>query len=260
VGELSDVERRVGGRVGVSVFDTGSGRHFGHREDERFAMCSTFKWVLAAAILRGVDRGQLSLHDLVAYGPSELLEYAPVTREHVGEGAMTIDALARAAVTLSDNTAANLLLSRIGGPPAFTQFCRSEGDFVTRLDRDEPTLNTNLPGDPRDTTTPRAMVNLMRRILCGDVLSHDGRERILAWLRECETGKERLRAGLPGTWLVGDKTGTGAHGAVNDIAIAVPPNGAPTLIAAYLSDGNAEVRRLEAVHADIAKLVARELS
>jgi len=259
-GELSDIERKVGGRLGVFVLDTGTGKQFGHRADERFAMCSTFKWALAAAILARVDQGQLSLQERVAYGPSDILEYAPVTAEHVSEGAMTIDALARAAVTVSDNTAANLLLSRIGGPPALTQFCRLQGDLVTRLDRDEETLNTNLPGDPRDTTTPRAMADLMRRVLCGDALSHEGRERLLAWLRACETGKARLRAGLPGNWLVGDKTGTGARGAVNDVAIAVPPNRAPILIAAYLSDGNSDVRRLEAAHADVARLVVRELS
>ena len=127
---------------------------------------------------------------------------------------MTIDALTQASVTVSDNTAANLLLPKIGGPAGLTHFIRSLGDPVTRLDRDEPTLNSNDPGDPRDTTSPRAMVGLMRRTLCGDALSPAGRDRLLGWLRACETGKDRLRAGLPRDWTVGDKTGTGERSAV----------------------------------------------
>lgn len=257
---LSEIEKRVGGRVGVFAVDTGTGRELAHRSDELFAMCSTFKWVLGAAVLARVDRAELSLDDRVPYRPSELLEYAPVTREHVAQGSMTVDALSQAAVTVSDNTAANLLLARVGGPEGLTQFCRSQGDRVTRLDRDEPTLNTNSPGDPRDTTSPRAMVGLMQRVLCGDSLSPSGRVRLLAWLRASETGKDRLRAGLPRNWTVGDKTGTGQRNAVNDIAIAVPPDRAPVLIAAYMSDGGSELGVLQAAHADIGRLVARELT
>ncbi len=253
------IEARVGGRLGVFAVDTGSGRQLTHRPDERFAMCSTFKWTLAAAVLARVDAGELSLEDRVGYGPSDLLEYAPTTREHVAAGFMTVDALARAAVTVSDNTAANLLLARIGGPIGLTRFVRLLGDLVTRFDRDEPSLNDNEPGDPRDTTSPRAMVGLMRKVLCADALSAAGRERLLHWLRACETGKDRLRAGLPDGWVGGDKTGTGRRGAVNDVAIAVPPGRASILVAAYLSDGDAEPARLVAAHADVGRLVAREL-
>lgn len=256
---LAGVEASVGGRVGVFALDTGNGRQLAHRPDERFAMCSTFKWVLAAAILARVDRAQLSLDERVPYGSADLLEHAPATREHVVEGAMTVDALAQAAVTVSDNTAANLLLAKIGGPAGFTQFVRSLGDSVTRLDRDEPALNNNEPGDPRDTTSPRAMVGLMRQVLCGDVLSQAGRERLLGWLRACETGKDRLRAGLPQDWTVGDKTGSGLRNTVNDVAIAVPPGRAPILIAAYMSEGGSGLKVLQAAHADVGRLVAREL-
>ncbi len=256
---LTAIERRVGGRLGVCALDVGTGRQLGHREDERFAMCSTFKWLLGAAVLASADRGQLSLGERVAYGPGELLEYAPVTREHVDEGAMTIEALAEAAVIVSDNTAANLLLARTGGPPAFTRFCRALGDRVTRLDRDEPSLNENVSGDPRDTTTPRAMVALMRQILCGDALSRGRREQLLGWLQQSETGKHRLRAGLPGNWTVGDKTGSGSNGAVNDVAIATPPDRSPILIAVYLSEGKTDLHELQAAHVDVARLVAREL-
>jgi beta-lactamase class A len=245
--------------VGVFALDTGNGRQISHRADERFAMCSTFKWVLAAAILTRVDLGQLSLGERVSYAPSALLEYSPATRKHVSEGAMTVSELAQAAVTLSDNTAANLLLAKLGGPTAFTAFVRSLGDSVTRLDRSEPALNNNSPGDPRDTTSPRAMVALMRRVLCGDTLSLSNCELLLSWLRACETGKERLRAGLPKDWSVGDKTGSGERGAANDVAIAFPPSRAPILIASYLSDGNSRLPALAAAHADIGRVVAREL-
>lgn len=258
--ELAEIERRVGGRLGVFALDTGTGRQLAHRADEWFAMCSTFKWALVAAILADVDRGKLALGEAVAYGPSDLLEYAPVTREHVGQGAMTVEALARAAVTVSDNTAANLLLARVGGPEGFTRFCRAQGDLVTRLDRNEPMLNTNFPGDARDTTSPRAMVELMRQLLCGEAVSRNGRESLLRWLRECETGKARLRAGLPENWVVGDKTGTGERGAVNDVAIAVPPERPPILIAGYLSEGSAELPALQAALADVARFVARKLT
>jgi beta-lactamase class A len=257
-GSVAEIEAAVGGRVGVCALDTGNGRQLAHRADERFPMCSTFKWVLAAAILARVDHGQLSPEERVSYGSADLLEYAPIARAHVADGFLTVEALARAAVTVSDNTAANLLLAKVGGPAGLTRFTRSLGDSVTRLDRYEP-LDSTDPDDPRDTTSPRAMVDLMRQILCGDVLSSTTRERLLGWLRASETGKDRLRAGLPRDWTVGDKTGTGPRNAANDIALAVPPGRAPVLIAAYMADGGSQIRALEAAHADIGRLVAREL-
>ena len=254
---LAQIEAKVGGRLGVYALNTATGHELRHRPDERFAMCSTFKWLLAANVCARAERAQLSLDERLPYGTDDLLEYAPVTRQHLAEGAMSIAALAAAAVTVSDNTAANLLLTKVGGPSGFTQFVRSLGDPVTRLDRYEPSLNSNDPADPRDTTSPRAQVSLMRRILCGDALSAASQDRLLGWLRACETGKERLRAGLPQTWLVGDKTGSGQRGAINDVAIAVPPGREPILIAAYLSEGNAELAA--AAHAHVGRLVASEL-
>jgi beta-lactamase class A len=256
---LAEIEARVGGRVGVFAIDTETEHDLAYRPDERFALCSTFKWVLAAAVLARVDRGELRLDERVPYDESQLLEYAPVTREHLEEGSLPTAALLEAAVTVSDNTAANLLLARVGGPGGLTQYMRSLGDAVTRLDRSEPTLNTNDPGDPRDTTTPRAMVRLMRRVLCGDALSPGSRQQLLGWLRASTTGHKRLRAGLPSSWLVGDKTGTGGRNAVNDVAIAVPEGRWPILIAAYLSESRAAMPELEAAHGDIARAVVREL-
>jgi beta-lactamase class A len=254
---LAEIERSVGGRLGVFVLDTGTGRQLAHRADERFAMCSTFKWVLAAAILSSVDRAQMSLDERIEYGSRDLLDYAPVAREHVTDGFMTVGALAEASVTVSDNTAANLLLAKIGGPAGLTRFAHSLGDRATRLDRTEPTLNTNEPGDPRDTTTPRAMVTLMRQALCGKALLPDSRERLLGWLRACKTGGNRLRAGLPRDWVVGDKTGSGAHNAVNDVAIALPLGRSPILLAVYASESPSDLAAVERAHADIGRLVAR---
>jgi beta-lactamase class A len=250
------LEASLGGRVGLFALDTGNGRHLAHRADERFAMASTFKWALGAAVLARVDRGELALGERVPYGESDLLEHAPVTGAHLAEGAMTLEALVEAAITVSDNTAANLLLAKIDGPAGLTRFLRQLGDAVTRLDRNEPTLNTNLPGDPRDTTSPAAMVGTMKAVLTGEALSPASRDRLLGWLKQCRTGLERLRAGWPTSWIAGDKTGTGERGAVNDIAIVWPPRRAPLLVASYLSDGSAPLAALTAAQAEIGRSVA----
>ena len=256
IASFDDIEAKVGGRAGVFAVDTGSGKVLTHRPDERFAMCSTFKWVLAATVLAQAECNLLSLSDRVLYGQADLLAYAPVTSKHAGEGFMTVSDLSRAAVVVSDNTAANLLLCKLGGPSVVTEFARSCGDAVTRLDRNEPTLNDNEAGDLRDTTSPRAMATLMNKVLCGNRLSSESRDLLLQWLRDCETGHDRLRAKLPKDWLVGDKTGTGEHGAVNDVAIAIPPDRSPILIAAFLSEGKADRPALVAAHASISLLVA----
>jgi beta-lactamase class A len=259
-GPFGVIERRSGGRLGVYALDTETGRELAHRPDERFALCSTFKWVLAACVLSRVERSAASLEERVAFGAEDLLEYAPACRAQVAEGSMTIGALAEAIVTLSDNTAANLLLAKVGGPAAVTEFSRSQGDRVTRLDRIEPELNANDPGDERDTTTPRAMGALMKRILAGDALTEASRERLVGWMQASNTGKERLRAGLPREWIVGDKTGTGNRGACNDVAIAWPRGRAPILIAVYLSDGPSDLPALQAAHAEVARVIAKDFA
>jgi beta-lactamase class A len=253
------IEALVGGRVGLYALATDSGKSLAHRADERFALCSTFKWVLAAAVLAQVDEGRLALEQEIAFGPADLLDYAPVASRHVQQGHLSLAELARAAVVTSDNTAANLLLARVGGPAGLTAFLRAHGDAVTRLDRNEPTLNTNLPDDPRDTTSPRAMAATLRSLLTRDALSVASRDRLIAWLIACETGKARLRAGLPPHWRGGDKTGTGERGAANDVAIAWPPGRGPILVAAYLSDSGSPRSVLDTAHAELGRLVAQEL-
>jgi beta-lactamase class A len=257
---LDDLEAAIGGRVGVFALDTGSGRAIAHRADERFAMCSTFKWALTAAVLARVDRGDLDLATRVPYGQAALMDHSPRTRAELVHGAMSIADLAEAAITVSDNAAANLLLAQVGGPAGLTAFARQCGDSVTRLDRTEMMLNVNTPGDERDTTSPRAMVGLMRAVLLGDVLGIASRDRLRAWLNAAQNGADRLPAGLPADWTVGHKTGTGMRGALNDVAIAVPPGRAPILIASYLSDSSAPLEKLTAAHQAIGQIVAMELS
>ena len=257
---IAGVESRLGGRIGVAALDTGTGVQLAHRGDERFAMCSTFKWLLAANVLARVDRHQLKLDQTIAFSEKDVLFGSQVTKSHLADGHMTLDDTLMAAVEFSDNTAANLLLAQIGGPSAVTAYLRGIGDSITRLDRTEPELNSNLPGDPRDTTTPNAIVATMKTVLCGDALSSASRERLLGWMKGCRTGLDRLRAGLPVDWVAGDKTGTGFNGPTNDNAIAWPPGRSPILIAAYVDTPKASGEDRVLPHAMIAALIVKALA
>ena len=234
--QLAELERRNGGRLGVAALDTASGRRVGHRVDELFPLCSTFKFLAAAFVLARVDRGEEKLDRRVVFSDKDLVTYSPVTKEHVAPGSMSMAEICDAAVTLSDNTAGNLMLASFGGPAGLTAYARSLGDRVTRLDRIETELNEAKPGDPRDTTTPVAMLGTMQRLLIEDALSASSRDRLIGWLLASKTGARRLRAGLPADWRVGDKTGSGNNGTANDVAIALPPGRAPILIAAYYTE------------------------
>ncbi len=237
-GRLAAIEAREGGRLGVAVIDTESGQRGGRREVERFPMCSTFKALAAAAVLKRVDDGEERLSRVVPYRPDDLLEYAPVTKARAAEGGMTIGDLCAAAIDWSDNTAANLILAAIGGPGGLTRFVRSLGDSMTRLDRDEPSLNASVPGDERDTTTPSAIPEDLRILLLGDVLSEPSRKELEAWMIADKVGDHRLRAGLPRGWVIGDKTGSGDHGTANVIAVLRPPNRAPLIAAVGSRSGD----------------------
>ncbi|MGA9422491.1 MAG: class A beta-lactamase [Rhodanobacteraceae bacterium] len=251
---LSALERRHGGRLGVSMLDTGTGRRVSHRGDERFLMCSTFKLLAVAAVLARVDGGKERLDRRIVFGKEDLLPYAPVTRRHVGAPGMTVAELCQAAITLSDNTAANLLLASLDGPPAVTAFARRLGDRVTRLDRTEPELNVGAPGDTRDTTTPNAMLGSLHAVLLDDALSDASRAQLLEWLRACTTGKERLRASLPDGWRVGDKTGSGPHAETNDIAIIWPPKRKPLLVASYYAESTENAASRNKVLAEVGRV------
>ena len=248
------IEALSGGRLGVAVLQA-DGRIAGHRLDERFPMCSTFKWLAAAHVLQRVDRGVERLDRRIAYGRDALLPHSPVTQQHVGAG-MTLGALCHATITTSDNAAANLILATYGGPQALTSYARSLGDAVTRLDRWEVELNEAAPGDPRDTTSPRAMAQLLRTVLLGDALSPASREQLARWLEACETNGQRLRADLPAGWRMGSKTGAGGRGSNNDVGIFWPPGGRPPiLVAAYVTDTRAPAADRNAAIAAVARRV-----
>jgi len=249
------IEADSGGRLGVGVLDTANGEVVGHRADERFPMCSTFKLLCAAAVLARVDAGKEQLARRIPVTSADLLEYAPVTRQHAG-GEMTVAELCEAAVTLSDNTAANLLLASMGGPSAITQYARAIGDNITRLDRTEPSLNTAEAGDERDTTTPQAMARNLQTLTLGVALLPASRDQLNSWLIRCKTGDMRLRAGLPKDWRVGDKTGSGVHGTANDIAVVWPKGLAPVMITTYLTQCSSEPNKRDATIAAIGKAVA----
>ncbi|RVL58589.1 class A beta-lactamase-related serine hydrolase [Sinorhizobium meliloti] len=253
---LRQLEERTGGRLGVAVLDTETNISFGHRETERFAMCSTFKALAAACALARVDRGKEKLDRRITFGKEVLLPHSPVTEKHVGGNGMTVAELCEAAITISDNAAGNLLLESLGGPQGLTSWLRSIGDETTRLDRTEPDLNEARKGDPRDTTTPGAMLDTLGKLVLGLVLSQEGRKRLIDWLVANKTGDARLRAGLPQDWRIGDKTGTSMTGAVSDIAVAWPEGRGPILICVYTGEAKAPLDDLNPVFADIGRIVA----
>jgi beta-lactamase class A len=252
---FAKIETESGGRLGVAVLDTGSGATAGHRTDERFPMCSTFKALAAAAILTRVDAGKEQLARRIGVEQKDILSYAPVSKQHAGAD-MSVAELCEAMVTLSDNTAANILLASMGGPSAITQLARSLGDQLTRLDRIEPELNESTPGDVRDTTTPAEMAKNLRALVTGNVLSATSRDQLIAWLVGCKTGDTKIRAGLPKSWRVGDKTGSGEHGSSNDVAVIWPEGRAPAIVAVYLTETDAPDARRNAAHAAVGRAVA----
>lgn len=254
---LAAIASEAGGRLGVSVLDTGTGRRLWLDPLARYPLCSTFKVPLAAAILARADRGELDLQRPIRFTQGDLLDYAPVIRENLPRGQMTLAELCAAAVEWSDNAAANLLLPQLGGPSGLTRFLRSAGDTITRLDRVEPELNDYKPGELRDTTTPMLMTTLLAALLTGDVLEPASRKQLTDWMIGCRTGDKRLRAGLPKSWRVGDKTGTSGNGQANDIAIAWPPNRKPILIACYLDAPGIAPEKADRAIASVGSLVGQ---
>ncbi|TXH98979.1 MAG: class A beta-lactamase [Rhizobium sp.] len=257
--QLAALESRHPGRICVSILDMASGRRIEHRAGERILMCSTFKALVAAFILARVDKGEEELDRRIHYGKRDIIGGSAATKIHAGNAGMTISELCAAAVTLSDNTAANLLLSSFGGPKALTAFCRRLGDEITRLDRIEPALNYHdKPDDLRDTTTAAAMLENLRRLLFTDVLSPASRSQLAAWLITTKTGDSRLRTGLPRDWLAGDKTGTNGNkaGNANDIAVLWPSNRAPIIVTAYCEIPAIAAGERDAVIATIGRIAA----
>jgi beta-lactamase class A len=231
---LEELEHRFGARLGVYALDTGTGHTIGCHADERFAYDSTYK-VLAAGVLLRRD-SDADLNRVVTYRAADLQDYSPITRPHLTTG-MTVRALIDAALRYSDNTAANLLLARLGGPGGLQRALRDLDDTTTHVDREEPAVNTAVPGDVRDTSTPRALGTDLRRFVLGDLLATDRRHQLTSRLLRNTTGGPYIRAGVPAGWRVGDKTGNGDYGTRNDIAIAWPPHGSPVVIAVLSARG-----------------------
>lgn len=233
--ELESIEQRLSARIGVYAENLRTGQAFEHRPDERFAMCSTFKASLAALCLSRSDQGQLDLDEQLAFEGTEILPTSPVTQNNLAAGSMSISDLCQAIVEYSDNTAANLLLTHIGGPAAMTQFFRDIGDTTSRLDRIELALNSNTEGDERDTTSPRAMARTLSQLtMSANVMLDQSRARLIQWMRNEQNGQNRIRAAVPRDWTVGNKPGTSSNGAANDIAVLWSPDGIPFVVTVFI--------------------------
>lgn len=249
---LARLETASGGRLGVAALNTADGRQLLHRADERFPFCSTFKMMLSAAVLA---KEPSLLKKRVLYAKSDLVAYSPVTEKHVGKG-MTVAALCEATIQYSDNGAANLLMKQIGGPAAVTAFARAIGDNEFRLDRMETELNTAVPGDPRDTTTPAAMAASLHKLVLGDGLAPAQRKQLKDWMLGNTTGDTRIRAGGPSNWQVADKTGTGDYGTTNDIGVLWPAGKAPIVLVVYLTQPGKDDKPRSEIIAEAAKIVS----
>ncbi len=255
---LSAIEKRAGGRLGVMILEPGGNRSWAYRADERFAMNSTFKAFACAALLARVDTGAEKLETQIPITSADLVPHAPVTQQHVG-ASMSLDALCAAATRLSDNTAANLILARIGGPKGLTAFMRTLGDKTTRLDRLEPALNEAAPGDPRDTTTPAAAARSLETLVLGDALSAGSRRRLTDWLEADAVADGLLRAALPAGWRIADRTGAGGHGSRGIIAVIWPPGRAPVVAAIYLGETSLSLAERDAVIAQVGRALVTAL-
>ncbi|MDR6675285.1 beta-lactamase class A [Xanthomonas translucens] len=257
---LAVIERGSGGRLGVTLLDGNGATLGGQRQDERFPMCSTFKFLLAAAVLQRVDRGELTLQQRVQIRAADMLSHAPVTERHVG-GALSVAELCQATMIFSDNPAANLLFPLVGDPPGLTRFLRGLGDTQTRSDRHEPEMNRYAAGDPRDTTTPAAMAATLRALLLGDALQPASRKRLTDWMIDNRTGDACLRAGLTPAWKIGDKTGSNGVDTRNDIAIVWPPGRrTPLLLTAYLNGAKVDDAARDAALKAVAVAVRETLA
>jgi beta-lactamase class A len=231
---IGALERRYNAHIGLFAVDLDDGRSISHRGQETFAMCSTFKGYAAARVLQMAEHAELALDDPVFVDPAEIVANSPRTEPRAG-GDMTLEELCQAALQVSDNTAGNLLLKTIGGPPAVTEFARSIGDPSSRLDRWETALNSAVPGDPRDTSTPEALGGGYRNLLTGNALAAPQRRQLEDWMRANETSS--MRAGLPAGWTTADKTGSGDYGSTNDVGVAYGPAGERVLVAMMTRSG-----------------------
>jgi beta-lactamase class A len=234
------IERSAGGPIGISLLDTHTGERFGHRANDRFPLCSTFKLLLAARLLHGADKQQWAMSERLPVTKADMLFNAPFTEKRIGGSASLLE-LAEAMAVLSDNPAANIALARVGGPGALTSWLRSVGDTATRLDRNEPEMNNETPGDPRDTSTPAAMLATSRALVEGRILSPAARRTLFGWMAASKTADTMIRAALPLGWQEANKTGAGSWRARNIVSVITPPGRKPIWVAAYLFAAKSEL-------------------
>lgn len=254
--DLAALEQKFGGRLGFYAIDTASGKSVAHRADERFLMCSTHKVLVAGAILRLRQQQSGLLDRVIQYDKSKVLSYAPITSQHTS---MTVSELCDATLKVSDNTADNLLIELLQGPPAVTAFARTLGDNVTRLDRREPDLNNGGPGDERDTTKPPVFASDLYELTAGEGLDAAGRDLLVNWMKSSTTGLDLVRAGLPKDWTAADKSGSGSQGEVNDVAVVWPPGHAPLVITAYTAPKDPKSTAGRKTIADATAVAVRKL-
>ncbi|MFZ4115492.1 MAG: class A beta-lactamase [Chthoniobacterales bacterium] len=254
--QLADLEASSHGKIGVCAVDTSDNKSFCYRANERFPLCSTFKVMDVAAILKKSMTDPGLLKKRIIYTTSDLVTtWNPITEQHVAEG-MTINELCAAAMSYSDNSAANFLANQLGGPSAVTAFARSIGDDSFRLDHLEGDgLGSAIPGDPHDTTTPEGMTKSLRKIMLGDILSPNLRDPLQMWFKANTTGNTCIRAGVPIGWTVGDKTGSGDYGTRNDIAVLWPIKGSPIVLSIYFTQFEKEAPKRDDVIAAATRIV-----
>lgn len=256
---FSALEQKYKAKLGIYAVNTRTKAALTHRADERFAFCSTFKALAAAAVLRDRDKNGEFLATVIPYEQKDMVPNSPISENHVGKG-MRVDELCAATIDFSDNTAGNLILRAIGGPPGLTRFCRSLGDTVTRSDRWETDLNTAIPGDLRDTTTPRAIGGDYQKLMLGNGLTPADRTRLVGWLMGNTTSTARLHAGLPAGWLIADKTGLGDYASNNDVGVAWTTRGTPVLITIMSRMSTKDAKADNGLIADAARIIARTLT
>lgn len=259
VPSLLKMEQSLQARIGVAVYDTQSGQRWQYRGNERFPISSTFKPLACGALLQKVDQGIENLDRIIPFNEQDLVTYSPVTESRVDSGGMSLFELCDATITISDNTAGNLVLRSVGGPEALTRFLRSVGDEVTRLDRWETDLNEAVPGDVRDTTTPVAMVELLDKLVLGEILENESRSILENWMVGNAVGDDLFRAGIPADWRIADKTGAGGYGSRSISAVMWPPSRGPVVAAVYITDTTATFDARNAAIATIGAAIAAEV-
>lgn len=253
---LKTIEERLDARLGAAVLDDETGRSWQYNADQRFPMMSTFKTLACAALLFQVDAGQEQLERVVTFDESDLVDYSPITENRTGPDGMTLGELCEATMSVSDNSAANFVLDAIGGQKKFNAFVRSIGDEFTRLDRRETELNAATPGDKRDTTTPHAMLMTLRALTLDSTLSRESRAQLTDWLSGNLVSAALFRAGVPGDWKVGDRTGAGGYGSRAIAAIMWPPGRSPVFATVYITETESSFDERNAAIAEIGRAIA----